>query len=263
MPYDDRSPKPFILRIVVPYGDPEGIRTIDDPNWTGKGVVFPRSEWGKAQERPELEKAGVYILSGTNLQATDDDLPSIYIGQTDGIKNRIDKHSKDKPFWDKAIAFVSNELNRAHITWLESVLVQRAKEINRCRLENNNEPHVPNLGEADKIVAENFLNKILQILPLVGLPIFEKPRVFNSAESTDLSTQGHTPTSARTPVADEQIQEADTIIVSSDYIGIQTVFLRKKMLACNQDCWRQIEQNKIYCRIRKSTREGNKLLCRS
>ena len=90
---------PFTLRIVVPYGDPEGIRTIDDPNWTGKGVIFPRSEWEKAKaKRDELAKAGIYILAGANLaegnespspESGDDDLPSIYVGQTDEVRQPL------------------------------------------------------------------------------------------------------------------------------------------------------------------------------
>ena len=33
----------FSVKIFVPAGDPEGIRVIEKSNWSGKGIVFPRS----------------------------------------------------------------------------------------------------------------------------------------------------------------------------------------------------------------------------
>ena len=45
----------------------------------------------------------------------EDDLPTIYIGQADGVRNRIENHYQNKDFWDWGIIFVSNSggLNRA------------------------------------------------------------------------------------------------------------------------------------------------------
>ena len=43
-------PDAFTLRIFVPDGDPEGVRFIDRMNWTGLGIVFPRSKWPESQE---------------------------------------------------------------------------------------------------------------------------------------------------------------------------------------------------------------------
>ena len=52
-----------------------------------------------------MQRTGVYVLVG--YRNADDDLPTLYIGQADGIKGRIDSHHKDKEFWDWASAFVS------------------------------------------------------------------------------------------------------------------------------------------------------------
>ena len=55
---------PFTIRIFVPDGDPEGVRLIDRMNWTGLGIVFPRSKWIEVRQRSEFIRAGVYILVG-------------------------------------------------------------------------------------------------------------------------------------------------------------------------------------------------------
>jgi hypothetical protein len=39
----------YTIRIFVADGDPEGLRIIDQLNWTGLGAVFPRQHW------PDLE----------------------------------------------------------------------------------------------------------------------------------------------------------------------------------------------------------------
>src|SRR6266852_4253030 len=127
-------PDPFTIRIFVPDGDPEGVRLIDRMNWTGLGIAFPRSKWNEVRQRTEFVRAGVYVLVGYQ----EDVLPTIYIGQADGVRSRIENHYQNKDFWDWGIIFVSNSggLNRAHVTWLEYSLVNRATATGRCRLDN-------------------------------------------------------------------------------------------------------------------------------
>jgi len=79
---------PFTIRIFVPDGDPEGVRLIDRMNWTGHGIAFPREKWPTTKQRSEFSRTGLYILSGYKDGA--DDLPTIYIGEGDVIRNRIE-----------------------------------------------------------------------------------------------------------------------------------------------------------------------------
>ena len=216
---------PYTIRIFVPDGDPEGIRIIDRMNWTGTGIVFPRNKWDEVKQRNEMNKIGIYILVG--YQENDNDLPRIYIGQADGIKNRIESHVNKKEFWDWAVCFVSNSsgLNRAHVTWLEYVLIQRAKQINRCHLDNSNEPQEPSLSEAEKADTQGFLNEILQILPLVGLRVFEPVKaikVNKSSEKLAISSAINKPP--------YWYSGEDTIIVPAQKEGFDDCFLGKK-------CW--------------------------
>ena len=141
---------PFTIRIFVPNGDPEGVRIIDKMNWTGIGIAFPRAEWSEVKRRAEFDRPGVYILVGYPNE--DDDLPILYIGQADGVRNRIDAHVQTKEFWDWAIVFTSavGGLNRAHVTWLEHALLDRAKRVERCRLDNGNFPQEPAMGGSRK-----------------------------------------------------------------------------------------------------------------
>lgn len=55
----------FSVRIFMPSGKPEGLRVVEKSNWSGQGLVFPRSLYGAERKRPELTRTGVYIF--TNL----------------------------------------------------------------------------------------------------------------------------------------------------------------------------------------------------
>lgn len=206
---------PFTIRIFVADGDPEGVRIIDRMNWTGKGIIFPRLKWEEIRQRNEINNAGIYILVG--YQEDDSDLPKIYIGQSEVLKNKIDSHNKQKEFWDWAVCFISNNngLNRAHITWLEYELIRCAKQIKRCHLDNGNDPLEPSLSEAEKADIQGFLNEILQILPLVGLRVFEPIKAIKVSSIT---------------VNQSDDNVIDTIIVPAQKEGFDSNFL-------GENCW--------------------------
>lgn len=214
----------FTIRIFVPDGDPEGVRLIDRMNWTGLGIVFPRDKWPTTKQRPEFSRAGVYILVGYKGEA--DDLPTIYIGEGDVIRNRIDSHYQTKDFWDRAIVFTApnNSLNKAHVRWLEYALVNRAIQANRSRVENANEPQELGLSEAERADTQAFLREVLQILPLVGLRAFEMPK------TVAIPIVATSPTSVAASV---ERPELDTIVVPAQQDGFDKVFL-------GLNCWHAI-----------------------
>lgn len=215
-------PDAFTIRMFVPDGDPEGIRIIDRMNWTGIGVAFPRTKWPEARQRPELSRTGVYILVG--YKDEDPDLPTIYIGQADVTRNRIESHNQEKPFWDRAIVFASTSgLNRAHVTWLEYALVKRASDTKGCHLDNGNSPQEPALTEAEKADTQSFLKEILQILPLLGIRAFEFPKAIVRQAVGNPIIPPRIP--VRTPLADN-----DTVVVPAQKDGFERVFL-------DENCW--------------------------
>lgn len=201
-------PNAFTIRIFVPDGDPESIRIISRLNSTGLFFAFPRTKWEEVRGRKELGYAGVYILSG--YASPEDDLPTLYVGQGDTVRNRVESHTKNKDFWDKAIVFVTdNKLNSAHAKWLEYALVKRATEAHRSVLENGNNPSEPTISESEKADMEVFLREIVETLPLVGLRAFEKPQAVALPSKEAAKTK----------------LEQDTIVVPAQQEGFERVFL--------------------------------------
>lgn len=165
----------FSVRIFIPSGEPEALRIVEKSNWTGQGLVFPRSLYSNARQRAELKRTGVYVLWGSGEVHQ---LPRVYVGEGDGVLSRLDQHMKNKEFWTHAVVFTSKDqnLNKAHVQYLESRLVGLAGAAKRCELENGNLPQLPVLSEADAADAEGFLADLLLCLPVVGVNFFEKPR---------------------------------------------------------------------------------------
>ena len=149
-------------------------------------------------------------------QEEEDELQTLYIGQGDGIKKRIESHFKCKDFWDWGIGFVSNSngLNRAHITWLEYALLEQAKLADRSHLDNANTPQEPALSESERADVRGFLKEIYQILPLLGLRVFEIPQPVAEPNATDV-----------TSVASTNSWNKDTVVVPAKLEGFERVFL--------------------------------------
>jgi len=164
------------IRLFLTCGDAKSLRTAEISNWTGKAVAAPRTQLSQLIEREELEKAGVYILLGTDPERN---VPLAYIGEAEVIRERLKQH-KGKEFWISAIVFVSKDdnLTKAHVRYLECRLLAEAASANRYALEQNQATGC-RLPESDTKDMEVFLDRIRQLLPVLGsdilTPVTEAP----------------------------------------------------------------------------------------
>jgi hypothetical protein len=156
------------IKLFLPRGDAKSLRTAEISNWSGKAVAAPRTELDELLAREELDKAGVYILIGSDPMTN---TPRAYIGEAEIIRERLKQH-KTKEFWVSAIVFVSKDenLTKAHVRFLESRLVAEATQIGRFALEQNLAGG-SRLPESDREDMEVFLTRIRQLLPVLGSDI--------------------------------------------------------------------------------------------
>lgn len=153
------------IKLFLPRGDAKSLRTAEISNWTGKAIAAPRTELDNLLAREELDKAGIYILTGSDPLTN---TPRAYIGEAEVIRERLKQH-KTKEFWISAIVFVSKDenLTKAHVRYLESRLLAEAAEIDRFTLEQN-QAGGSRLPESDREDMEVFLSRIRQLLPVLG-----------------------------------------------------------------------------------------------
>lgn len=157
------------LKMFLAYGDPKQLRTVELSNWTGKAVSGPRSEFDKVLEREESQSSGVYFLTGVDPETNKS---AIYIGEAECIRDRVKAHlSRD--FWNNISFFVTKDenLTKAHIKYLEGRLIDIARTTERA-IVMNNQGSGAKLPESDREDMEVFLEKMQQVLPVLGIDAF-------------------------------------------------------------------------------------------
>ncbi len=153
-------------------------------NWTGKAYKIPRTYVNQCTDRDDLSNTGVYFLLGRN-DETDEE--QVYIGETENILNRLKQHLFEKDFWTECIVFISkdNNLNKAHIKYLENHLYILAKESKRYEVINSNVPTEASISEMDRAEMDEFIDNMRLILGVLGHKILE-PSV-NSKNDRNIS----------------------------------------------------------------------------
>ena len=160
------------IEIYLPEANPRGVRECAIMDSITKAVVVPRTKLADVTKRDDLQDPGVYFLVGET-----DDLgkPEVYIGEAEQLIKRIKQHNSSKEFWQTAICFVSvkQNLNKAHIKYLENHCCEKAKEANRCSLHNSNMPTKSSLTNKDRDFVLRFFEEMKIVIGVLGYPIFD------------------------------------------------------------------------------------------
>ena len=203
----------YSIQILVLNGRQDGIKIFNRPvDWSGEIITFPRSLAKDVKEHIPEGTNGVYIL-----WSKEGNEYSVYVGKSDNIISRIQQHVDGKNFWTNAVVLISsnNILNSAHVGWIESNLVQKVKEVSRHKVVNGNQPSDPKLNLQDKVLAATFLSRLEEMLPIMGLPLFDPN---DDAITPDQSVSTPNPHN-----------EANTILVPTGKFddGFEQVFLNE------------------------------------
>lgn len=178
----------FTVRTFLAEGHPHGLQLVEHSQWIGRGLVIPRDLFNDHRTRKELTGTGLYLLSGQSEQTG---CERVFISQTGELRDAIDEIDA-KLFWDKIIAFVADgpRLHRTHTDYIEARLIQIARETKAAELDNDNEPRVPELYEADEADAEAFIDQLTMMLPMTGVRAFEFVPEASGAQALRLTGKG-------------------------------------------------------------------------
>jgi hypothetical protein len=168
----DSTTQAATIRLFLVHGSPNGLRTAELSNWSGKAIASPRTEVTDLLNRSEVENPGFYLLSGVDAESGD---RAIYIGEGENVSKRLKTHAS-KDFWNTVTVFVSKDenLTKAHIRYLEGKLIQLASDIGNSILMNEASSGAK-LPESEAAEMDVFLEKCLQLMPVLGLNDFTRP----------------------------------------------------------------------------------------
>ncbi len=176
------------IKLYLVDGTPQGILTAEIMNWTGHVLSGPRTKLPELLKRPEMNRTGIYFLTGPDPDTAGKQI--VYIGESDNVGKRLIQHNKDenKDFWEKACIITSKDQNltKAHARYLESRLIAISQNMARAKVHNNTAPPGDAfLPEADQADMEYFISQIRLVLPVLGLELLRvKPRVSHTPETT-------------------------------------------------------------------------------
>lgn len=147
------------IQLFLVDGKPTGLRKATIHGWTGQLFVSGASAFGDLTARAEVDRTGVYILSGP-----DPDKPGVtrvYIGSGNSVSARIEQSARKRDFWETAIAVTTSDddLSKGHAEYLEARLIRVAAQAGRVTLDNGTQPDTDRrrLPEADVANMEQFL----------------------------------------------------------------------------------------------------------
>ncbi|MFA0812952.1 GIY-YIG nuclease family protein [Microbulbifer epialgicus] len=170
------------IKLFLVHGNPNGLRTAELSNWSGKAIAAPRTEISELLKRDELASPGVYFLTGVDPKSGD---RAIYIGEAENVASRLKGHSS-RDFWNSVTVFVSKDenLTKAHIRYLEGVLIGKAND-NSSAIVVNSASSGAKLPESDAAEMDVFLQKCLQLLPVLGISDFNE-KIDQTSETKEL-----------------------------------------------------------------------------
>lgn len=166
------------IKIFLIDGDPNGRMSCELSNWSGKAYKIPRIKIKDCSDRADLISTAVYLLFGKDDEGKD----QVYIGEAESILKRLSQHLTQKDFWNEAIVFLSKDdnLNKAHIKYLENRLFDLARITNRYKIENSITPTQSSISESDKAEMEEFIENIKMMVNTLGHKVFEEKREFKA-----------------------------------------------------------------------------------
>ena len=157
------------LQMLVPEGNPNGMKIIELPGWSGRCFILPRQSLRELKDRSEINQPGLYLLFGVDEVSLDD---LVYIGESENFYSRIANHDSNKDFWNLAVIFTGG-LNRAFVKYLEYRATTLAHEASRMVVQNKVQPQENTLSEFEKVTAEQYFENVQFILGAIGYQVFD------------------------------------------------------------------------------------------
>lgn len=164
------------IRLFLADGDASGIRYAELVNWTGQAFSLPWVSRPALNEWPEAKRPGVYVLVGLDAGGSN----TVYVGETENVYKRLGSHASEPPLEEITDVFFftskDQNLTKGHVTYLELLLVNRAKEAKRSSVTCGRNPGDKTISRPEAATMEEFLENIFLVSSALGYDVFEIPK---------------------------------------------------------------------------------------
>lgn len=221
------------IRLYLIDGSTSGMIQAELSNWTGKVYRIPRLFAARASDRTDLRGAGSYLLVGKDVADPARDV--LYVGETEGIAERLRQHLDKKEFWQEAFAIVSKDenLNKAHVRYMEYRFVEMATKAAKVSIDNTKMPVRPAISEPDAAEMEEFIGNAALLISTLGYKGLDEIITAETLESPVFFIQATRGADARGVVTSEGfVVFKDSTMANSEAASIPSgiVKLRKSLM---------------------------------
>ena len=161
------------IQMLIFDGNPNGRIKCELSNWDGRVYKLSRTELNKYSSRPDANYTGVYFLFAKD----NDNNDLIYIGEAEAIYMRLKQHISDNslPDWTDCIVVINkdNNLNKAHVKYLESKFYELANQAGRFIVMNKKAPTCSSVSEFDSAMLEEFISSTKLLVNTLGYRVFD------------------------------------------------------------------------------------------
>ena len=171
----------------------DGITTLNMANWNGECIKLPRDRVSKCTY-PELTEPGVYFLLCLD---TEDGQDAVYIGEAEDVKQRLLNNihafngGKEPYYWQYAVVFTGDDLNKALVRYLEKKLTGMARDARRYRVLTKTTGEKISIKRHEEASMDAFTDNIVLMLGLLNIRILEPIKPARNIAS-DSSETGET-----------------------------------------------------------------------
>lgn len=160
------------IQICIFDGNANGRIMCELSNWSGKIYKIARNELNEFGSRQDCNYTGVYFLFGKDEENNE----TVYIGEAEDMLVRIKQHLKDMEYWNNVVIVLSkdNNLNKAHVKYLENTFYNIAKKANRFIVLNKTIPTCSSVSEFDEAMLKEFVENARLLVSILGYKVFEE-----------------------------------------------------------------------------------------
>ncbi|MFZ4521958.1 MAG: GIY-YIG nuclease family protein [Bacteroidales bacterium] len=240
------------IKIFLIDGDPNGRMSCELSNWSGKAYKIPRIKIKDCFDREDLLSTAVYLLFGKDEEGKD----QVYIGEAETILKRLNQHIAQKDFWNETIVFISKDenLNKAHIKYLENRLYDIAKKAKRYKIENTVTPTQSSISESDRAEMEEFIENIMMLVNTLGHKVFDEKREFKSKQKAEIffikaqrgaDAQGVLTSDGFVVLKGSRIAASTVTSMTQNYLNLRQQLIEKGLLK-EDEKWIEFPEDYIF-----------------
>ncbi len=157
------------IEIYLPTGEPNAIRIARDTVRPLKIIAFNIIELDNVGKRFK-DINGCYMLYGKSMDGKE----QVYFGETDNLFNRLKSHRENKDFWDTGYVILNDtgSFDKAHLHYLENLMIKKAKEAGRFNVENKNDGQRSTITEPKEAECLQYFEIIKLLIQALSVNVF-------------------------------------------------------------------------------------------